>query len=119
MTDLERAEAFYVGVLGLPVTKRWTDEEGAPRSLWLDLRDGTFLAVEKVTGAAPRADAAPGWHCVALPIAVSEREAWRAHLESSGHPVERESDYSLYVRDPEGSLVALSHYPVPSSATTP
>lgn len=119
MTDLEGAEAFYVGVLGLPVTQRWTDEEGAPRSLWLDLGDGTFLAVEKVSGGAARPDVAPGWHCVALPIAVAERERWRAHLASAGHPVERESDYSLYLRDPEGALVALSHYPERSSATTP
>jgi catechol 2,3-dioxygenase-like lactoylglutathione lyase family enzyme len=35
--DLERAEAFYAGVLGLPVAQRWADEAGAPRSVWLSL----------------------------------------------------------------------------------
>ncbi len=114
MTDLERGEAFYCGVLGLPVQKRWTDDEGAPRSLWLDLGHGAFLAVERVGGAPARSNDAPGWHCLALSIAVEEREAWRAHLAAAGHPVERESDYTLYVRDPEGALVALSHHPEPA-----
>lgn len=110
--DLERAEAFYCGVLGLKVRERCIDDAGAPRSLWLDLGEG-FLAVEKVAGADARSDRAPGWHCVALPIAVEEREAWRVHLEAAGHRVERESAYTLYVRDPEGALVALSHHPEP------
>ena len=30
--DLDRAEAFYGGVLGLAVERRWSDEAGAPRS---------------------------------------------------------------------------------------
>jgi hypothetical protein len=48
---------------------------------------------------------------VALAIARSEREAWRLRLAAAGHPVERESPYTLYVRDPDGALVALSHWP--------
>lgn len=113
VTDLGRAERFYVGVLGLPVIERWTDEDGAPRSLWLDL-GGAFLAVEKVRGGAPRPDAAPGHHCLALPIERSSREAWRAHLAAAGIPVERESAYTLYLRDPEGALIGLSHHPEPA-----
>ncbi|WP_437638347.1 VOC family protein [Sorangium sp. So ce315] len=114
--DLERAEAFYAGVLGLPVTRRWTDEAGAPRSVWLELGGGAFLAVERAGADGPtRADAAPGWHCVALGIAPSEREAWRGRLAASGVAIERESAYSMYARDPEGNLVALSHYPHPQA----
>jgi hypothetical protein len=48
---------------------------------------------------------------VALAVARAEREAWRARLAAAGHPVERESAYTLYVRDPDGALVALSHWP--------
>lgn len=110
--DLDRAEAFYTGVLGLPVVRRWTDEAGAPRSIWLGLGGGGFLAVERAGADGPiRADAAPGWHCVALGIAPGEREAWRRRLAAAGVSIERESPYSMYVRDPEGNLVALSHYP--------
>jgi glyoxylase I family protein len=116
--DLARAEAFYGGVLGLPVERRHDDAAGRPRAVWLALAPGanaSFLALERSdaagAGAAPRADAAPGWHCVALAIARGEREAWRARLAAAGHPVERESSYTLYVRDPDGALVALSHWP--------
>ena len=113
--DLARAERFYVDLLGLPVLRRWDDAEGRPRSVWLDLGDGSFLAVERAAVAAPlRAGDAPGWHCVALRIARAHREQWRGRLEAAGHPVERESDYTLYVRDPEGTLVALSHHPEPA-----
>ena len=114
--DLGRAEAFYGGVLGLPVLKRWTDDAGAPRSVWLGLGGGGFIAIERAGAGVGeegpvRADAAPGWHCVALGIAPEAREAWRARLEAAGVKVERESAYTLYARDPEGNLVALSHYP--------
>ena len=113
VVDLARAEAFYGGVLGLPVGRRHDDEAGRPRAVWLELGDGAFLAVERaeLPDGAHRADAAPGWHCVALAITRGEREAWRARLATAGHPVERESVYTLYVRDPDGALVALSHWP--------
>lgn len=110
--DLGRAEAFYVGVLGLPIHRRWTRDDGSERSLWLELGDGAFLAVEQIEGGPMRADASPGWHCVALRIDSADRERWRAHLAAAGYPVERESAFTLYVRDPEGALVALSHHPV-------
>ena len=114
--DLARAEAFYAGTLGLPVLRRWTDGAGAPRSLWLEVGD-SFLAVERAALPSPtRADAAPGWHCVALAIAAEEREAWRARLAAAGAPVERETPFTLYVRDPDGNLVGLSHWPEPCAA---
>lgn len=110
--DLDRAEAFYGGALGLPVVRRWADEAGAPRSVWLGLGGGAFLAIERAGEAgSTRGDAAPGWHCVALGIAPDAREAWRARLAAAGAPVERETAFTLYARDPEGNLVALSHYP--------
>jgi len=115
VTDLERAERFYAGVLGLEVRRRWADAAGAPRSIWLALGGDAFLAVELgKAAAARRPEGAPGWHCVALAIPATERGAWRARLQAAGHPVERESEYTLYVRDPEGNLVALSHHPEPA-----
>ena len=114
--DLARAEAFYAGVLGLEVTRRWTDETGAPRSVWLRLGGGAFLAVERAGPALPARPAPdlPGWHCAALAIAREEREPLRARLAEAGFPVERESPFTLYVRDPEGNLLGLSHYPDPA-----
>jgi catechol 2,3-dioxygenase-like lactoylglutathione lyase family enzyme len=116
--DLARAEAFYGGVVGLPVERRWTDDLGAPRSVWLSLGGGAFLAVERASPELPARPAPdlPGWHCVALAIAAGERDALRARLGAAGFPVERETAFTLYTRDPEGNLVAFSHYPEPAIA---
>jgi len=122
--DVARAEEFYVGVLGLRVMTRREDDRGL-RSIWLSLasgeRDGgrePFLALERADEAdgPTRTDAAPGWHCVALGIEVEDRETWRRALEAAGHAVFQETAYTLYVRDPEGAVVALSHHPTPASA---
>ena len=111
VSDLARAEAFYVGVLGLPVLRRWTDDEGEARSVWVSLGPA-FLAIERAGESGPcRADVAPGFHCLALAIAGEERASWKKRLADAGFPVESESAYTLYARDPDNNLVAFSHYP--------
>lgn len=110
--DLAAAERFYVEVLGLGVLERFFHDDGTPRSVWVALGEDAFLALEVGPTGAPPADADPGWHCVALRIEASDRAYWRARLAEAGHAVERESDYTLYVRDPAGALLGLSHYPV-------
>ena len=113
VADLSRAERFYCDLLGLPVIRRWDDDAGLHRSTWVSLGDGdAFLALERSAAAGPtRADDAPGLHCIALAIAPHEREALAARLAAAGHPVERESAYTLYCRDPDQNLIAFSHYP--------
>ena len=115
VADLDRAEAFWVGVLGLPVLRRHHTAEGLHRATWIDVGAGAFLALERAAAAGPcRADEAPGAHCVALAIEASMRDAWRQRLASAGYPVERESPFTIYVRDPDGVLVGLSHHPEPA-----
>lgn len=109
--DLARAESFWSGVLGLDVLRRQSDDLGA-RSLWFGLEHEVFLAVERAEAPGPlRPDEAPGIHCVALSIAASDREKWRSRLVHAGFPVFRETDYTLYVREQSGAVIALSHYP--------
>lgn len=110
-TDLAASERFYVDVLGLPVRRRWYREDGTPRAIWLELGEGAFLALEEVDGGPARVDESEGWHCVALRITPSERSRWVEQLGAAGHPLVRESDFTIYVRDPGGALVGLSHFP--------
>lgn len=113
--DLPRAEAFYAGLLGLPVLRRWPAEDArGDRSVWLDA-GGLVLMLERADpAAARRAEGAGGWHLFALAIAPVDRAAVRGRLEAGGHPVEAETGFTLYVRDPEGNRVGLSHWPEPA-----
>jgi glyoxylase I family protein len=107
--DLARAESFYTGVLGLPVDRRWNDDAGKPRSVWLKLAGGALLMLER----AP-ADALPGalgWHLLALTITRGEREQLAETLEEQGVPIVSETDYTLYIEDPEGNRIGFSHWP--------
>lgn len=109
--DLAASERFYLDVLGLGLRARHHTDAGVHRATWVHLPDGTFLALEIGSSDRARDDAAPGLHCLALGIDAAERDAWREHLEASGHPVVRETAFTIYVRDPSGVLVGLSHHP--------
>jgi len=112
--DLDRAEAFYVGILGLPVIRRWSDEAGAPRSVWVELAGGGFLALERCgEGAAetPFAVPTPQLHVLALGIEPAHRAAWEARLAEAGFPKEKETPYTFFVRDPDGNRIGISHFP--------
>ena len=111
--DLPAAEAFYTGVLGLRVARRWPGEAGE-RSLWLDAGGGTILMLERAgaderpPSEAPFVHPHAGWHVVALRIEASERSAWEARL---GERIVHRTRWTVYVRDPDGNRVGLSHYP--------
>lgn len=115
--DLARAEAFYSGVLGLAVLRRWPADDGSERSVWLDLGAGQFLALERASPDAvppseqPFRDGHAGWHLVALRIGVDERAGWEAQLAARQVEVVHRTRWSIYVRDPDGNRVGLSHHP--------
>ncbi|HEY3352678.1 MAG TPA: VOC family protein [Polyangia bacterium] len=112
--DLAAAEAFYAGLLGLPVIARHATADGAPRSVWVGLDGGGFLALERCDGTAedrPYHDARPGLHLLALRIPPATRAAWEARLAAAGHPRVAATRFTFYVRDPEGNRVGLSHWP--------
>jgi catechol 2,3-dioxygenase-like lactoylglutathione lyase family enzyme len=117
--DLAAMTAFYRDVLGLPVLRRWSTPDGTgERSIWLDLGGGAFLALERVVSdrsgkAAPQPwkSPAPGFHLLALAITRAARLAWEARLGAAGVAIAHRTAYTLYVRDPEGNRVGLSHWP--------
>ena len=118
--DLEAAERFYVDVLGLTVVRRWPFEDGRPgeRSVWLSVGAGEeFLALEACDAerpATPFRDPHGGLHLAALRIQVSERRAWEQRLKRCGVEIVHATRWTLYVRDPEGNRVGLSHFPHPA-----
>jgi hypothetical protein len=104
---------FYGDLLNLREIRRWHDERGL-RSIWVSLGGESFLAIERAGAEGPRrAEEAPGFHCLSLAIARADRAAWQDKLARGGFPVARETPYTFYVRDPDGHLVGLSHYPDP------
>jgi glyoxylase I family protein len=127
--DLDLLEAFYTGVLGLPVLRRWPmagpdGVDARDRSVWLDLGAGAFLALERAADAkvasegATSPDRAHGYLMIALRIARASRSDWEARLGAAGVAVVARTAYTLYVADPEGNRVGLSHWPDPAQDRT-
>jgi glyoxylase I family protein len=119
--DLPLCERFYREVLGLRVLRRWPAEDGAgvDRSVWLvrdDAEAASFLALERVADGPTAAEdparaTRPGLHLVALRIERGARAMWEGRVATAGAPVESRTAFTLYVRDPEGNRVGLSHWP--------
>lgn len=111
--DVARVGAFYREVFGLEELQRHLHPDGSLRSIWLKLGEGpAFLAVEQADAADTRAgEMGPGWFLLALHIPACAREGVKARLSAHGVAVEKESRWTVYVRDVEGNRVALSHHP--------
>lgn len=115
VADLPRVEAFYRDVLGLAVIRRWPYESGSgDRAVWLDAGGGAFLALERSSTALGAARPPSASHLPALRIAREERAAWEARLAASGVPIYHRTPFTIFVRDPEGNPVGLSHHPEPA-----
>lgn len=118
--DLPAVERFYRQTLGLTELRRWPAQDGAgDRSVWLDAGDGAFIALERVAGGATAREdearaARPGLHLIALRIQRAARGDWERRLSAAGVTVESRTAFTLYVRDPEGNRVGLSHWPDPA-----
>ncbi len=113
--DVEGLAAFYREVFGRREQRRWNDDSGALRSIWLACGDG-FLAIERagegpLPSEQPFRTPAPGIHVFALGIAWSDRVAVERELTAAKVVIEHRTQWSLFVRDPEGNRIALTHYP--------
>ena len=112
--DLATCERFYREVLGLPLVRRWPAEGGGDRSVWLALGEG-LLMLERASEAARagslrRRAARPPPRSRSASRAPSARR-WEARLAARGVPVVNRTRFTLYLRDPEGNRVGLSHHP--------
>jgi len=104
--DLARLEQFYVHALGLAVVRR---SEG--RGVWLDAAGSLVMLELAEPGEA--SPAAGTMDLVAFEVAPSTRAFYMDRLARAGVPIEGSTDFTLYVRDPDGRRIGLSSYPAP------
>jgi glyoxylase I family protein len=112
--DLERVGAFYRDVLGLPELARYKSADGSDRSIWLALPGGAFLALEResASAVAPKSGGVRLGYCVlALRIWREQRSAIVAELRRRRAPIVHETRWTIYIEDPEGNRIGLSHHP--------
>lgn len=113
--QVEEVAAFYRRAFELKESARHHYEDGALRSIWLDLSPGVLMVehTPRMRELVEGVDA--GAFLIAFAIQPEERASVEARLQELGARIEAQSAYTLYARDPEGNRVALSHYPLPSA----
>jgi glyoxylase I family protein len=102
--DLAQLEHFYVHALGLAVVRR---NEG--RSVWLDAA-GSIVMLELAEPGEP-APAPGAMELVAFEVAPETRALYTDRLTRAGVTLDGSTDFTLYVRDPDGRRIGLSSYP--------
>lgn len=105
---------FYCKLLQTSELTRHTTETGELRSIWLNL-SGTLLMIERTESAEPRArvnGVGPGPFLLAFRADSTGRRAFEERAARLGAEVESRSEYSSYLRDPDGNRIAVSEYEV-------
>ena len=104
--DLEAAEGFYSGVLGLPVVDRWPERE----AVWVMAGERTRIGLWRPQVGLFGSQGGAHVH-FALNIAEEDYDAAVSLLRSRGQEVEETSfegaGRAAYVNDPDGNVVEL------------
>ena len=108
VVDLEASEAFYAGVLGLPVVDRWPDRE----AIWVMAGDRTRIGLWRPQVGLELSRGGVHVH-FAMYIAEDDYDGAVAELRAKGVEVAehefgtRPHSRAAYVNDPDGHLVEL------------
>jgi catechol 2,3-dioxygenase len=109
--DIQKAEDFYNGVLGLPVAARM--QEGATMTFFTLGNHHDFAVVEVDPNGPDAPENGPGLFHVAFKVGESldELREVKQELEAAGVPIEMIADHtvtqSIYCRDPDGNGIEL------------
>ena len=111
VSDVERAERFYNGVLGLPVCAR-LDKGGMKMAFFSLGNHHDFAVMQRPAGVTPEGETLVGLDHVAFKIGTTldELREAKAHLEAAGiktTPIDHEVTKSLYFADPDGNGVEV------------
>ena len=111
--DLERVGAFYREVLGLTELARHKFPDGRDRSIWFALPGGAFLALELADRSAsqPNNGNRVGYCVLALRIWREQRSQIAEELRRRGVAIVHQTAWTIYIEDPEGNRIGLSHHP--------
>jgi catechol-2,3-dioxygenase len=106
VVDLEAAEAFYAGALGLPVVDRWPDRE----AIWVMAGDRTRIGLWRPQVGLARGRGGVHVH-FAMHLAEADYDAAAARLHAHGlvtaeHAFEG-AGRAVYADDPDGNVVEL------------
>jgi catechol 2,3-dioxygenase-like lactoylglutathione lyase family enzyme len=107
VVDLEAAERFYAGVLGLPVVERWPGRE----AIWVMAGDRTRIGLWRPQVGLHGGRGGLHVH-FAMHIPAERYDAAVDHLRGQGQDVVEEQFSSgrgraAYVNDPDGNVVEL------------
>ncbi len=101
--DVARLEAFYTGVIGVPLGSRRGE-----RAAWLDAA-GVVVMIEQAAEGEPGVPAAT-MELLAFAMDAREMGALHHRLEAAGVAVESRTAHTVYFRDPDGRRVGVSDY---------
>ena len=103
--DPEASALFYRDLLGLPEVRRFEDGSGDLRSIWLEAGDALLMLEREIRLPSPAEGSS---HVLAL--RVDSISTWAQRLHAAGIEVADRTDFTLFVRDPDGHRVGLSVY---------
>ena len=118
-SDVERVAAFYRDVFSLEECARHHYQNGALRSIWLEVQGILLMVEHNARPGNPGDTAGSGIFLVAFEATLAEHEEVERRLSDRGHPIETRTEFTSYARDPEGNRVAVSHYPRPGNTRPP
>lgn len=119
--DLDAAEAFWTGVVGLPLFQKvpgrhlfFRVADGPPVQVLLVFNPQATLAEappDALLRVPPHGARGPGHYCLA--VGAQRLEDWRTHLQACGVAIEADIQWpngarSLYVRDPAGNSIEFA-----------